>query len=355
MRTANREVWKVKKLVKPARLRPGDAVATVSLSWGGAGDEGLLWRYHVGRKRLEAQFGLKVVEMEHTLKGSKYLYEHPEARARDLMDAFASPEIKGIFSCIGGEESVRMLPWIDFDVVRRNPKVFVGYSDTTITHLICLKAGLSSFYGPSVLAELAENVKIFDYTASWLRRALFEAEPLGPVAPAEAWTGERLEWIPENAAIAKALRPNEGYELLQGSGTARGRLIGGCMEVLEMAKGTPLWPGKGMFDGAVLFFETSESMPPPDFVEYWLRNYGSQGILRRARALLFGKPYQGKYHPEYKAAILRVLRELGLEGLPVLCNMTFGHNEPMCVLPYGALAEVDCEKRSFAILEPGVA
>ena len=179
----------MRKLVRPPKLRPGDTVATVSLSWGGAGDENLIWRYRVGKQRLEQQFGLSVVEMEGTLKGSKYLYEHPEARAKDLMDAFINPEIKAIFSCIGGEESVRMLPWIDFDVIRQNPKPFVGYSDSTITHLICLKAGLSSFYGPSLLAELAENVRIFDYTARWLQRALFEPEPLGRIDPRRSGPG----------------------------------------------------------------------------------------------------------------------------------------------------------------------
>jgi len=248
-----------------------------------------------------------------------------------------------------------MLPYVDLDVIRRNPKIFIGYSDTTITHLMCLKAGLSSFYGPSVLAELAENIGIYAYTAGWLRKALFEPEPLGAIAPAREWTGERLEWTAENAAVAKTMRPNRGYELLQGAGKARGHLIGGCMEVLEMAKGTPLWPDAEAFDGAILFFETSEDMPTPDFVRYWLRNYGSLGVLQRAKAILFGKPYQEKHHAEYKACILRVLRELNLHDLPVFCNMSFGHNEPMCILPYGALAEVDCESLTFAILEPGVA
>jgi muramoyltetrapeptide carboxypeptidase LdcA involved in peptidoglycan recycling len=344
----------MEKLIRPPRLSAGDTVATVSLSQGLAGDAELLWRYNVGKRRLEEQFGLRVVEMEHTLKGSKYLYEHPEARAKDLMDAFSDPDVKAVFSCIGGEESVRMLPYVDFGVIRRNPKILVGYSDTTITHLMCLKAGLSSFYGPSVLAELAENVKIFDYTAHWLRKALFEAEPLGPVAPAEEWTAERIEWTVENAAVAKAMQPNRGYELLQGAGKARGRLIGGCMEVLEMAKGTALWPDAEAFDGAILFFETSEDMPQPDFFRYWLRNYGSLGILQRAKAVLFGKPYQGKHEAAYKASIRSVLNELGLKDLPVFCNMTFGHNEPMCLMPYGALAEVDCETVTFSILEPGV-
>ena len=101
-------------LLKPQKLNKGDTIATVSLSWGGAGDDGLLWRYNLGKKRLREEFELNVIEMPNTLKGSEYLYNHPEARAKDLMDAFANPDIKGIFSCIGGDESIRMLLFIDF-------------------------------------------------------------------------------------------------------------------------------------------------------------------------------------------------------------------------------------------------
>ena len=155
-------------LIKPQRLKKGDKVTTVSLSWGGAGDADLLWRYELGKRRLEEEFGLEVVEMSHTLKGSEYVYDHPEKRAEDFMNAFLDQSIKAVFSCIGGDESVRMLPYIDFEVIRNNPKIFMGYSDTTIAHFMCLKANLSSFYGPSIMAEFAENIKIFDYTKYWL-------------------------------------------------------------------------------------------------------------------------------------------------------------------------------------------
>ncbi len=344
----------MEQLLKPLKLKRGDTVATVSLSWGGAGDRDILWRYNVGKQRLEQQFGLKVIGMENTLKGSEYLYHHPEKRAQDLMEAFLDPNIKAIFSCIGGEESIRMLPYIDFEVIRNHPKIFIGYSDTTITHLICLKAGLSSFYGPSVLAELAENVKIFDYTAKWLQKVLFDNSPIGEIKPAAQWTGERIEWLEENASLEKTMHENQGYEILQGSGKVTGHLIGGCIEVLEMAKGTSLWPDDEIFNDAVLFFETSEEMAEPKYIEYWLRNYGSLGILQKAKALLFGKPYQGRYYEEYKNSILKIISELQLFDLPVVYNMSYGHNEPMCILPYGAFAEADCGNRTFTILESGV-
>ncbi len=341
-------------LKKPRRLNRGDCVATVSLSYGGAGDADLIWRYELGKRRLQEQFGLCVVEMPHTLKGSDYVYRHPEARAEDLMRAFSDSSISAIFSCIGGDDSIRMLPYIDFDVIRKNPKLFIGYSDSTITHFMCLKAGVASVYGPSLLAELAENNAIFAYTAHWLERTLFQTEPLGEVTAAGEWTGERLEWTKDNANTAKRMQKNAGYEWLQGDGVATGPLIGGCVEVMEMMKGTALWPDMHQFDGAVLFFETSEDMPEPAYVEYWLRNYGSQGLLNKVSAMIWGKPYQEKYREEYKRAILKVLAELGLDRLPVVYNMTFGHNQPMMCLPYGSLAQVDCPARTFSILESGV-
>ncbi|GAA0064672.1 S66 family peptidase [Clostridium sp. CTA-1] len=342
------------KLAKPKRLKPGDKIATVSLSWGGAGDADLLWRYKLGKKRLQEQFGLEVVEMPNTLKGSDYLYHHPEKRAEDLMSAFSDSSIKGIFSCIGGEESIRMLPYIDLNIIRNNPKIFIGYSDTTVSHFICLKGNLSSFYGASVLAELAENIKIFDYTTHWLKKVLFETSPIGLIPAANEWTGERIEWIESNSSIAKNMVKNQGYEFLQGNGIIQGQLIGGCMEVLEMIKGTTLWPSNDVFKDTILFFETSENMPSPTYVEYWLRNYGSQGILQNSKAIIFGKPYQEKYYKEYKNVIMKIIPELELYHIPIIYNMSFGHNEPMMCIPYGAIAQIDCNKKSFSILESGV-
>ena len=267
-------------LIKPQKLNRGDKVATVSLSWGGAGDGDIIWRYNVGKKRLQDEFGLDVVEMPNTLKGSEYIYNHPEKRAEDFMEAFKDPSIKAIFSCIGGYESVRILPYIDFNIIRNNPKIFLGYSDTTIGHMLCYKAGLSSFYGPSILAEFAENVEMFEYTKHWIEKALFSNSIIGDVEPSPIWTSELLPWEEKNKDIKRSINQNTGYELLQGNGIVHGRLIGGCIEVLEMIKGTEMWPSIDTWNETILFLETSEDTPSPEYVEYWLRNYGTQEIGR---------------------------------------------------------------------------
>ncbi|WP_128894806.1 S66 family peptidase [Longirhabdus pacifica] len=341
-------------LIKPKKLQRGDRIATVSPSWGGAGDTELRWRYEQGVKRLEEVFGLVVVPMPNSLKGTAYNYENPEARAMDLMMAFQDTSIKGIIANIGGEDSIRLLPYIDFDVIRCQPKVLMGYSDITIVHLFCFKVGLSSFYGPAVLTDFAENVEMPAYTTEMVKRTLFQSKQIGEIQPAKTWSSERIEWIEENKNLRRKMHTNTGYELLQGKGIVQGHLLGGCIEVLEFAKGTVLWPEEKMWHDCILFFETSEEQPEPHCIRYWLRNYAAQGILQQANGMIFAKPQDERYVEEYKIEILSVMREYDLQDLPILYNLNFGHTEPKCILPYGALAEIDCNQHTFSILESGV-
>ncbi|KAB2334895.1 LD-carboxypeptidase [Cytobacillus depressus] len=341
-------------LIKPRRLQSGDLVATVSPSWGGAGNPEIRWRYEQGVRRLEEVFGLKVIPMPNSLKGEDYLYKNPLARAEDLMTAFKDERIKGIFANIGGEDSIRLLPYIDFDVIRENPKIFMGYSDVSVSHLFCHKAGISSFYGPAILTDFAENVEMDPYTIEMVNRTLFSNEIIGDIQPAKEWTSEHLEWLEENKNKRRTMQRNLGYEVLQGSGVVQGHLIGGNIEVLEFAKGTELWPDKKYWNGSILFFETSEEKPDPNFIKYWLRNYAVQGILQKANGIIFGKPQDEKYYDEYKVEIRKVMKEFQLEDLPILYNLNFGHTEPKFILPYGATAEINCDKKTFAILESGV-
>lgn len=341
-------------LIKPEKLQPGDRIATVSPSWGGAGEPELKWRYEQGVKRLEEVFGLEVIPMPNSLKGEQYLYKHPQARAEDLMAAFKDERIKGIIANIGGEDSIRLLPFIDFDVIRKNPKILMGYSDVTISHLFCHKAGISSFYGPAILTDFAENVEMDPYTIEMVNRTLFSNEIIGEIQPANEWTSERLEWVEENKNRRRNMRKNSGYEVLQGTGVAQGFLIGGCIEVLEFAKGTEIWPEKEYWENSILFFETSEEYPEPNLIKYWLRNYAAQGILQKTNGIIFGKPQDEKYYGEYKEVIHNVMKEFDLENLPILYNLNFGHTEPKFILPYGAKAEINCEKGTFKILESGV-
>lgn len=338
---------------KPRRLRAGDTIAAVSLSWGGLGDPGLIHRYHIAERRLWEEFGLRLRPMPHALAGSEFVAAHPELRAKDLNDAFCDDSIAGIFCAIGGDDTIRILPYVDFDAIRAHPKVFMGYSDSTIDHFILYKAGVNSFYGPALMSEFGEYVHMSDYTASAVRTMLFEDSNGCRIAPSPVWSDDHIEWNEKNFSVAKSYRPDtHGYELLQGSGVVRGHLLGGCIDVFMMAIGTEIWPTLDQWRGAIMFIETSEDKPSPDFIRWTLRNLAAQGILAALSAIIVGKPQDEVYYEEYKRAILDVVsHEEHLYELPVMYNLNFGHASPIGVLPIGIMAELDCGAKTLTLLE----
>ncbi|MGH2760073.1 MAG: S66 family peptidase, partial [bacterium] len=316
-------------------LKAGDTVATISLSSGAAGS--LPVRYGAGKQQLEETFGLRVVEAPNSQRDAQFLYENPQARVDDLHWALTDDDVAAIISNIGGSESVRLLPLIDFDLIRQHPKVLMGFSDTTVQHVAHLHAGVVSFYGPSLLCDLAENCGIHPFTENEIRRVLFSSIPPGELLASTEWTEQFLEWgDPENQHVRRTFVPNPGWTWVQGvdSDPVAGPLLGGCIEVLEMLKATAWWPPIDRWSGAVLYFETSEVVPEPTLVEKWLRNYGSQGILERAGGMLIGRPYRYAAVPkdELFGVIRKVLREFGRADMPVVADLDFGHTSPQCVM-----------------------
>jgi muramoyltetrapeptide carboxypeptidase LdcA involved in peptidoglycan recycling len=173
----------------------------------------------------------------------------------------------------------------------------------------------------------------------------------------EGWTAEHLDWAdPANQNLKRKLNPSTGWTFLQGQGIRRGHLVGGCLDVLDWTRGTEIFPQN--WQNAILFIETSEEAPPPETVTRILRVFGAMGILQQLSGILFGRP-GGDLPPDtfadYDRAILQVVcDELGLTDLPIVTRMDFGHTAPMFVLPYGMQAEIDCDAKTFSIIENAV-
>lgn len=344
-------------LIRPKRLKAGDTVAVVSTSWGGP--DAFPHVYQTGVEALQ-RMGLTVKEYPGTKRSAAELRADPRARAADLMAAFADPAVTGIFSSIGGDDSARILPYLDPDVIADNPKVFMGFSDTTTQLLYANQLGLVTFNGPAVMAGLAQ-MQWFPELEQHLRDILFEPTPTYEYQPFPHWVDRHGDWRGPGP-IRKGEPRTDGEWQFVNSGTTdgqpvRGRLVGGCVEVLEFLKGSRFWPAADWWTDRILFLETSEEEPSVDQVRYWLFNYGVQGILERISGLMIGRA-RG-YTDEQKQALDEAVRsvvvdEFGADHVTIVTNLDFGHTDPQWILPLGIMAEIDPTAKRLRLLEPAV-
>lgn len=334
--------------MRPQKLKPGDTIAIVSPSWGGAGmfphrlERGIAW--------LKAQ-GYHVMVMPHALGRRGYLSGTPGERAADINAAFADSQVRAIIAAIGGDHSNQVLPLLDWEAIRANPKIFIGYSDITVLcNAIFAQTGLTTFYPLSVMVDLAEFPAPLPYTVASFTRTLCTAEAPGEITPAAAWTEEVLDWATQqDLTRPRAMQPSPGWTWLK-EGVGRGQLIGGCLESLQHLRGTPYWPS---LDGALWFWETSEERPDPGWVDAVLQDYDNMGVLAKLQGMLVGRPYgyTAEQHTEVRTVILE---RTAAYAFPIITDMDFGHTAPQMLLPIGCHAEIDVKARLFAIIEPGI-
>ena len=337
-------------MIKPGKLSHGDKIVTVSLSNGMAGESAFKYRYEYGKSRLQEIFKLKVVEASNSLRGINYLYQHPEKRAEDFMNAFTDKTVNGIVSNIGGDDTIRLLPYIDFDIIKNNPKVFLGYSDSTINHFMMYYAGVISYYGPCVMCEFAENNKMHEYTKKYVEEFLFKRGNKIIIKSSDKWTSEFIDWInPDTINIVRKMKKERhGFEVIQGSGKVSGILLGGCIDVFPMMFGTKIWPTPEGWKDKILLIETSESYIDPYLLKYYLRSLVAQGVIDVIKAIIIGKPKDEKYYDEYKNIYKQVISdEAQRKDLPIMYNINIGHADPMSILPIGDEIVVDFDNKKI--------
>lgn len=344
------------------KLRKGDRVAIVSLSSGMLGEDFCSHNIEIGVKRLK-EYGLEPVFMPNALKGIEYLQEHPEARAKDLKDAFLDDSIAGIICAIGGDDTYRLLPYLMEDeefieAVEKNPKLFTGFSDTTVNHLMFYKLGLSTYYGPTFICDLGEIAnEMLPYSKKAFESYL-EGNESCEISSSEIWYEERVDF--SRAAMGTdriAHKEERGFELLQGGEVFQGKLLGGCLESLydilttaryedekEVCEKYGLFPSKEEWTGKILFIETCEEKPVPELFEKEITVLKDKGVFDAVNGVLVGKPQDEAYYQEYKDILIKVIDN---EKLPIVYNVNFGHAAPRCVLQYGVAARVDMKQKKI--------
>jgi muramoyltetrapeptide carboxypeptidase LdcA involved in peptidoglycan recycling len=333
--------------VYPEKPRPGDRVAILSPSMGLPAVYPTV--YEQGLRRIQEVFGLVPVEYPSTRTMNAPLQE----RARDVHAAFADPNVRAIIASIGGDDQIKLLKYLDPELIGAHPKPFFGYSDNTNLHVLLWNLGIVSYHGGSVMVQLGRGGSMHPYTVSSLSRALFEHGE-AEISPAPEYTDEELDWA-QSAALTQepVMFPSTGWTWLNGGRIVEGAAWGGNLEIIDFHLRTSryLLPPDA-YEGAVLYLETSEELPSATYVYRVLMCMAERGLLQRFAAVLVARPkawsLEHRNAPEEKArfasaqeeAVRRVLREYHPRA-PAVFGLDFGHTDPQFIVPNGGRVRID--------------
>lgn len=314
------------KMIKPKRLRPGDTIAIIAPASGATPEAFERALANVATLGLKAKVGKYA-------RGSRDFLSGTDAeRLHDLHWAFEDAEVNGVWCVRGGSGAPRLLPEINYSLIKKNPKIFVGYSDITALHLaISQQTGLVTFHGPVASSELS------DYTKSHLVNSIMAPPANYKILPSEY-----------NVAQASALfKPS-----VITPGKARGRLIGGNLSLLAAIAGTP-YALKDV-KGAILFAEDINE--PPYKVDRLFTQLRQSCDMRSLAGVALGVFSSDKAATDADTAMtLRVLKDrLGDLGIPVISGLSIGHIRDQFTLPIGIEAELDTATATVTMLESPV-
>jgi muramoyltetrapeptide carboxypeptidase LdcA involved in peptidoglycan recycling len=345
----------VTELLRPAKARPGDRVAVLSPSFAAPGVAPAV--HEQAMRRLADLTGLVPVEYPTT----RLVGADPRARAADLSAAFADPGIRAVLATIGGEDQITVVPHLDGDLVRADPKPFLGYSDNT--NILCWlwTQGVAGYYGGSTQVQLGAGPGVDDCHRASLRAALLTGERLEVVEPGES-EDFGIDWQDPRALTAFGERePTQPWAWSGPARTVTGRTWGGCVEVLQWLLTAGRFPSDpAVLDGGVLLLETSEDVIPASEFGNVLRSLGERGLVAAVDAVLVARPaassFEHRGSAAERAAHRAAQRDTAMDAVSrynpdaVVCvGVPFGHTRPQWVLPYGGQVTVDgLEQRVWA-------
>lgn len=310
------------KMIKPKRLRAGDTIAVIAPSSSASAEAFERALANIATLGMKAKVGKFA-------RGSNDFFSGTDKeRLHDLHWAFSDNEISGIWCVRGGSGAPRLLPDIDYSMIKKNPKVFIGYSDITALHMaISQLTGLVTFHGPVASSELS------DYTKVNLVGLVMNGSADHKILPSEF-----------NTAQTSALfKPN-----VITPGKARGRLVGGNLSLLAALAGTP-YALKDL-KGAILFAEDINE--PPYKVDRLFTQLRQSCDMRSLAGVALGVFSSSQAAPDSETALtLKVLKDrLGDLGIPVISGLSFGHIRDNCTLPIGVEAVLDTATASITIV-----
>lgn len=339
-------------MIKPQELNIWDTIALISPS---------RWLtqifphiYNNWIKVLE-KLWYKVKQYPTCYKNADFIYKNPEFRANDINNAFADKEVKAIITNIWGDDSIRILKYLDKDLILQNPKIFMWYSDITTINIFLNQLWLVTFNWPQIMAWISQFDDMWeDFKKSFIQ--FFENLENYEYKPFSFYSNWYLPWsdINNNWKLKEKI-PNEWWNILQWTWKFSWKLFWGCIEVLEFTKWTQYFPKTEFFKDKIFFFEISgDDWVQLNNLKYILRNYCVSWIFRNMSGLLVWRvrDYSKEDKKKLNQIILDVLVwEFWLKDLPIITNLDFWHTDPQWILPLWVKAEFDIENRRFYLKE----
>jgi muramoyltetrapeptide carboxypeptidase LdcA involved in peptidoglycan recycling len=339
---------------KPPRLVKGDKIAIISPSSCAAA----LFPHRVkhGVEALE-KLGFVVETYPSLSKNYHGSAGTPQERADDINRAFADKSVKAIMASIGGVSLNEVLPILDYELIKKNPKIFCGYSDNTLLHFaLATQANLVTFYGPCLITQFGENPAPLPYT---LESFLFTlaGEQQKVIVHSETWTDEVLNWFEKSDLTRpRNLYPNLDGHIWLRNGKCKATIVAGCLHSLLQLKGTKYEPDYSNKILAIDFSEGIENFAkgfPVQYVACQIADLALSDIFSQIGGLVLGRPF-GYTEGEHKEFIEMINRQLAAYDFPILANVNIGHADPIITLPMNILCELDSEQNHFKLLESGV-
>lgn len=338
-------------LTIPNRLKKGDTLGIISPSAGLA--PFAMHRINNAVKYFK-DMGYKVIIGKHALKNDGYVSASINERVEDIHSMFSNSQIRAIICTIGGNNSNQLLPFIDFNLIKNNPKIFIGYSDISILHFaIQSQSSLATYYGPCVMTQFGEYPKPLPYTIKFFNKLLCSNSSKNiSVVQSKFWTDETPNWFEKKDLLAPRKQvKNIGYEWLR-NGKSSGTAWGGTIPSINYLLGTKYWvkPKKSIFFLDIPEGKDINSGLGLSEVDAYLTNLDNAGVFDEIKGIIVGRPY--KYTLEecnkLKEIILRITNKY---DFPILYNANIGHVDPIITLRYGQKIEIDSNKNYFSLLD----
>jgi muramoyltetrapeptide carboxypeptidase len=317
----------VNSVIYPKKLRPGSHIRVVSPA------RSLSIISQQTRNIANERFGrhsFKISYAAHAEEANMFVSASVQSRVDDLHDAFSDPSVDAILTTIGGYNCNELLNSLDYNLIRKNPKILCGYSDiTALAQAIHVKTGLVTYSGTHYSSWGMR--KGFDYSEEYFLKCCAGDEPFR-IEPSLSWSDEAWFMDQENRNFI----PNDGHWIInRGAGAVTGKILGGNLGLLNILQGTPYFPD---LKDSILFLEHCAEE------HEFLFNRGIQSLIQQngftgVKGIVIGRFQQS--NRVTKDMLTEMIRtKPALENIPVIANVDFGHTTPTITFPIGGMARI---------------